>query len=224
MSNMFEKKYYYIKDDSRPFIFLDDIDPKLIAPATEYILNTASEKNLRWDKNRNFEGSYWWTFPFCFRFSEYQHKMLESVSPLTNLYTLLCPIFEKVEQVRPDLEIFYSEINYILPGESIKPHKDNAGGLDASFWFLGCACRIHVPLSTNDNAIMISGNETKHLPVGTIYEFHNNLTHKVENKGSSPRVHLVMDLVPKKYKQDLDYFLKMDPTVWHIANLTTKPR
>jgi hypothetical protein len=66
---------------------------------------------------------------------------------------------------------------------------------------------------------MTSGNETKHLPVGTIYEFHNNLIHRVENKGSSPRVHLVMDLVPKKYKPDLDYFLKKDPAVRHIANL-----
>lgn len=225
MSNMFEKKYYYTKDDSQPFIFQGDIDLNLVAPATEYILNTASEKNLRWDKNRSFEGSYWWTFPFCFRFSEYQHKMLEStsekVTSLSQLYTLLCPIFERVEQLRPDLEIFYTEINYILPGESIRPHKDNFGGLDASFWFLGCTCRIHVPLSTNSDAIMTSGNETKHLPVGTVYEFHNNLIHHVENKGSSPRVHLVMDLVPKKYKPDLDYFLKMDPAVRHIANLTT---
>ena len=223
MSDLFEKKYYYIKDDTRPFIFLGDIDLNLVAPATEYILDTASEKNLRWDKNRSFEGSYWWTFPFCFRFSEYQHKMLEStsekVTSLNQLYTLLCPIFERVEQLRPDLEIFYTEINYILPGESIRPHKDNFGGLDASFWFLGCTCRIHVPLSTNNGAIMTSGNETKHLPVGTIYEFHNNLIHHVENKGSSPRVHLVMDLVPKKYKPDLDYFLKKDPAVRHIANL-----
>ena len=220
---MFEKKYYYIKDDSRPFIFLDNIDLNIVAPAAEYILSTVSEKNLRWDKNRNFEGSHWWTFPFCFRFSEYQHKMSESTSdkitPLKKLYTLLCPIFEKIEQVRPDLEIFYTEINYILPGESIRPHKDNFGGLDASFWFLGCTCRIHVPLFTNDNAIMTSGNETKHLPMGTIYEFHNNLIHYVENKGSSPRAHLVMDLVPKKYKPDLEYFLKKDPAVRHIADL-----
>lgn len=220
---MFEKKYYYIKDDFQPFIFLGDIDLNLVAPVTEYILDTASEKNLRWDKNKSFEGSYWWTFPFCFRFSEYQHKMLGSTSEkivsLNHLYTLLCPIFERVEQLRPDLEIFYTEINYILPGESIKPHKDNPGGLNSAFWFLGCACRIHVPLCTNDNAIMTSGNEAKHLPVGTVYEFHNNLIHHVKNEGHSPRVHLVMDLVPKKYKLELDYFLKEDPTVWHIANL-----
>ena len=219
---MTEKKYYYVKDDSQPFIFLGDINLNLVSPVADYILSTASEKNLRWDKNRSFEGSHWWTFPFSFRFSEYQHKMLESTSnrvkSMNTLYTLLCPVFERVEQLRPDLEIFYSEINYILPGKSIKPHKDNPGGLNSSFWFLGCSCRIHVPLCTNEDAIMISGNETKHLPIGTVYEFHNNLIHSVENKGSSPRVHLVMDLITKKYKTEFDYFLKNDPTVLHIDN------
>ncbi len=222
---MFEKKYYYIKDDSRPFIFLDNIDTSLTNPVADYILNTASEKNLRWDNNKSFEGSYWWTFPFCFRFSEYRNKMLESASnkivKLNELYRLLCPVFEKVEQLRPDLEIFYTEINYILPGESIKPHKDNGGGLTARHWFLGGSCRIHVPLATNDMAIMTSGGESKHLPVGTVYEFHNNLDHYVENNGDSPRIHLVMDLVPKVHKQDLDYYLKRDLFVapGHIANL-----
>lgn len=222
---MFEKKYYYIKDDSRPFIFLDNIDLSLVNPVAEYILNTASEKNLRWDNNKSFEGSYWWTFPFCFRFNEYRNKMLDSTSKkiteLKHLYDLLCPVFERVEELRPDLEIFYTEVNYILPGESIKPHKDNGGGLEARHWFLGGACRIHVPLVTNTDAIMTSGGESKHLPVGTVYEFHNNLDHYVENRGSSPRVHLVMDLVPKKYKLDLDHFLKKDLFVsaGHITNL-----
>ena len=94
---MFEKKYYYIKDDSRPFIFLDNIDQSLITPVAEYILNTVSEKNLRWDKNKSFEGSYWWTFPFCFRFSEHRNIMLDStvekIANLNDLYKLLCPIF-----------------------------------------------------------------------------------------------------------------------------------
>jgi hypothetical protein len=222
---MFEKKYYYIKDDLRPFIFLGNIDLDLITPASAYILNTASDKNIRWDKNKSFEGSYWWTFPFCFRFSEYQNKMLESTSgwitELKDLYTLLCPIFKKVEELRPDLEIFYTEVNYILPGESIKPHRDNGAGLEARHWYLGSTCRIHVPLVTNTDAIMTSGGESKHLPVGTIYEFHNNLIHYVENKGNSPRVHLVMDLVPKEHKSNLDHFLKKDLFVSsaHITNL-----
>lgn len=222
---VFEKKYYYLKDDTKPFIFLSDIDLELIEPVATYILETASNKNLRWDSNKNFEGSYWWTFPFCFRFTEYRNKMLEGTTgkivALRELYNMLCPIFETIETLRPDLEIFYTEINYILPGESIKPHKDNGGGLDARHWFLGGACRIHVPLFTNINAIMTSGNESKHLPVGTIYEFHNNLDHYVVNNGDSPRVHLVIDLVPKNYKPDLDYFLKRDVFVSsaHITNL-----
>ena len=221
---MFEKKYYYIKDDSRPFIFLDNINLDLITPVSDYILQTASEKNLRRDNNKNFEGSYWWTFPFCFRFSEYRDKMLEStatrITKLNELYKLLCPLFEKVEEIRPDLEIFYTEINYILPGESIKPHRDNGGGITARHWYLGGACRIHIPLVTNPLAVMTSSEESKHLPVGTIYEFHNNLDHFVVNNGDSPRVHLVMDLVPKNYKQDLDYYLKRDLYVapGHITN------
>lgn len=222
---IFKKKYYYIKDDSRPFIFLDNINIDLINPVAEYILSTASNKNLRRDGNRSFEGSYWWHFPFCFRFPEYRHIMLNSnsqrISNLKDLYVLLCPIFEIVENLRSDLEIFYTEINYILPGESIKPHKDNGGGISARHWYLGGACRIHVPLITNSNAIMTCGNESKHLPVGTIYEFHNNLDHFVKNYGPTPRAHLVMDLVPKQYKPDLEHHLKADLIVGrsHISIL-----
>lgn len=222
---VFEKKYYYIKDDSKPFIFLSSIASELTDPVATYILETASRKNLRRNNNKSFEGSYWWTFPFCFRFSEYRDIMLDStvekIAKLNELYKLLCPVFEKIEQLRPDLEIFYTEINYILPGESIKPHKDNGGGITARHWFLGGSCRIHIPLVTNPMAVMTSGNESKHLPVGAIYEFHNNLDHYVVNNGDSPRVHLVMDLVPKVHKQDLDYYLKRDLFVSsaHIANL-----
>lgn len=68
---------------------------------------------------------------------------------------------------------------------------------------------------------MYCGGEKRNLPVGSIYEFHNNLPHWVENKGTTPRIHFVLDLVPKIYKEDIDHFLQIDPFVKsvHISQL-----
>ena len=195
-----EKKSYYKKDDNLPFIFLGNIDTSLTQSLGNYIINDSSLSNIRWDGSTPFNGSHWWVFPYCFRYSKYRHYMK------TKIYELACPIFEVVEELRPELEIFYAEINLIPPGKQITPHVDNPEGLDGNRWYLGASCRIHVPLITNKEVIMYSGNQSMNMPEGTVYEFNNNIIHNVDNPSKLARVHLVMDLVPKDYKNDMDYF------------------
>jgi hypothetical protein len=222
---MFEKKYYYIKDDANPFIFLDCIDPLKIQPLAEFLISSASVKNIRWDGNASFANSHWWTFPYCFRYNEYRNIIHTSqhyrIKKIQDAYNLSQDIFETVESLCPSFDIFYAEINYIKPGEGIKPHKDNGDGVTGRHWYLGASKRIHVPIITNELAIMYCNNQSKHLPVGTVYEFHNNLNHYVVNDGDTPRVHLVIDLVPTEYRHDLDFYLQQDKYVsrTHISKL-----
>lgn len=219
------KTQYYKKDDSQPFIFLSDIDTSLIEPLATYCLETRSSDNLRWDGNRSFAGSHWWTFPYCFRYTEYRQVLETSthyrIEKIKTAYQRALPIIEYIESLCSNFEIFYAEINYINSGKSIKPHIDNGDGLDGHHWYLGSSKRLHVPLVTNQEAIMYCGGEKRNLPVGSIYEFHNNLPHWVENKGTTPRIHFVLDLVPKIYKEDIDHFLQIDPFVKsvHISQL-----
>ena len=216
-----EKKFYYKKDNANPFIFLDNIDLSLTRSLGEYILEHKSLSNLRWDGSVPFNGSHWWFFPYCFRYTEYRHYMDETVNELTNykIYKLASPIFSKIESIRPELEIFYAEINLIPPGREITPHLDNPDGIEGRRWYLEGSCRIHVPLITNKEVIMYSGDQSMHMPEGTIYEFHNNLIHSVVNQGEYSRIHLVIDLVPKEYKEDMNYFLQQENKNFHILNL-----
>lgn len=223
------KTQYYLKDDSKPFIFLSNIEKNKTESLANYCLNNFTNNNLRWDGLKPFEGSYWWTFPYCFRYKEYRHILQESNHPritkIRNAYIHSLPILETVENLCPNFNIFYAEINAILPGKSILPHKDNKDGLSGIHWYLGCSRRIHVPLVTNEQSIMHCGAETLHMPVGTIYEFHNNLMHHVTNNGTVPRIHLVLDLVPSEYRNDIDHFLSTDPNIGlvHISKMTIKP-
>ena len=219
------KAQYYIKDDLNPFIFLKEINLSLINPVADFCLKNKASDNLRWDGNQSFAGSHWWTFPYCFRYIEYRNIIQDSmhyrIKKIKLAYQISLPIIEYIEQLLPDFEIFYAEINFINPGEKIKPHRDNGDGLKGKHWFLGSSKRIHVPLITNENCIMFCGGKQQHLPVGTVYEFHNNLQHWVENNGATPRAHFVLDLVPKQFRSDLDHYLKIDPFVGsiHISQL-----
>lgn len=55
--------------------------------------------------------------------------------------------------------------------------------------------RVHVPIVTNPGVLFTVGDETKHLPAGTVYEINNRRMHSVVNEGSEDRVHLILDFV-----------------------------
>lgn len=54
--------------------------------------------------------------------------------------------------------------------------------------------RIHIPIITNDNVIFHCDGESIHMPAGSCYILDNSRTHSVQNKGTSDRYHLVIDI------------------------------
>lgn len=53
--------------------------------------------------------------------------------------------------------------------------------------------KIHVPLITNKETIFHIGQQSKHLPVGEIYEVNNKRVHAVRNDGNEDRVHFIFE-------------------------------
>ncbi len=83
--------------------------------------------------------------------------------------------------------------------------------------------RIHVPIVTNDGAFLLSEGRSKHLAVGEVWTFDNQVEHAVTN-GDAVRTHLIFDVPRRPQVLDLIEHARFDPgsddpTRWHAARL-----
>jgi hypothetical protein len=74
----------------------------------------------------------------------------------------------------------------ILPGHSIPAHKD----FQCEQWL----CRVHVPLTTCPEAVMIMDDGEHHMEVGNAYRINTEATHALKNDGKVPRIHFMFDV------------------------------
>jgi hypothetical protein len=84
---------------------------------------------------------------------------------------------------RPIGRIVLARMN---PGNKIPQHTDEGAYSDATD-------RIHFVLSTNPAVEFYSGGEQQHMAAGEIWWFNNHMPHRVENMGTTPRIHLIVD-------------------------------
>ena len=77
-------------------------------------------------------------------------------------------------------------MSVVMPGHSIEPHTD----LQADNWLT----RIHVPLTTNDQSIFYIEGQPNHFEVGKAYYVDTRIEHAIENKGTTPRIHFMLDI------------------------------
>jgi hypothetical protein len=72
--------------------------------------------------------------------------------------------------------------------------------------------RLHIPVITNPGVLFTCNNETVHMEAGDCWLFDSFSLHKVQNKGSERRVHLVLDTVGGQKLWDLvESASKVDP-------------
>jgi hypothetical protein len=76
----------------------------------------------------------------------------------------------------------------LAPGGCSALHRDTPYGF-ASGWL-----RLHVPITTNSAATLVIDDETHHWAPGNLWYGDFDRPHKVENRGGSTRVHLVVDV------------------------------
>lgn len=112
-------------------------------------------------------------------FSQNRYTLINAVTPLINL------ILEKI----PNYKIIRGELVNLFPGISLDPHID-------IYWFHRESKRIHIPIVTNDDAILTFENRPYHLDIGKVYEINNRIIHSGYNNGITDRVHLILDLIP----------------------------
>lgn len=111
-------------------------------------------------------------------YTESQKQLVEHAMPIVSEILLN---FEKFTPVR-------GEIVNLLPGKELKSHID-------IYWFHKYSKRIHVPIYTNDQCVQIFEDREHHLEEGKIYEINNRIMHSARNSGSTPRIHLILDLM-----------------------------
>jgi hypothetical protein len=78
------------------------------------------------------------------------------------------------------------EINVMHPQSQIHEHSDAHAS--------NTCLRVHVVISTNPDALITCGGDTRHFAQGQAFLFNNQRPHSVINGGSTDRAHLVIDL------------------------------
>lgn len=58
--------------------------------------------------------------------------------------------------------------------------------------------RLHIPIITNDSVKFFLNGDVVTMKTGSCYEINNVKNHAVSNKGNTDRIHLIMDIIPKK--------------------------
>lgn len=85
-------------------------------------------------------------------------------------------------------------LSVVMPGHTIDPHSDAAEP--------GWVRRVHVPLTTNEKAIVVSGGKRHHLEVGSAYLFDKTTRHSVTNKGATPRIHFMFEIMQRNVQKE----------------------
>ena len=82
---------------------------------------------------------------------------------------------------------FNRMLSVVMPGRNIEPHRDDPQPLD---WIT----RIHIPLTTNPEALFYFEGQPSCPEVGWSYLLDVTREHAIENKGSIPRIHFMFDI------------------------------
>ncbi|MCO6442253.1 MAG: aspartyl/asparaginyl beta-hydroxylase domain-containing protein [Nitrococcus mobilis] len=88
-------------------------------------------------------------------------------------------------------------INVLHPGASLDAHEEHVP-FRTSTGTIGARLRFHLPLLTNDNAELILDGQVYRLPAGEVHLINQGCVHSADNRGESPRVHLVWDALLTK--------------------------
>jgi hypothetical protein len=77
-------------------------------------------------------------------------------------------------------------LSVVMPGDEIPPHTDD----QCREWVE----RIHVPLTTNPQAVFVCDDGEHRMQVGFAYRVNTEARHAVYNRGETPRVHFMFDV------------------------------
>ena len=100
--------------------------------------------------------------------------------------SMVAPVVADLMEHFPGCHEDQRMLSVVMPGHSIPPHTDS----QPPHWL----CRVHVPLTTNEQSRFIVGGMTHHLEPGRAYRVNTEAVHSVENAGTSPRINFMFDV------------------------------
>lgn len=146
------------------------------------------EQWIEWELRQNKYKVHSATLSYPFYFTEYGEPS-KSYNLDTKLWQLTKPIISEVEKLY-NRKAEISLLAKLLPFRNITPHTD--GGLFTT------THRIHIPIVTDPRVLFIIGGKKYHMECGYAYEMNNLVEHSVVNPTNIGRVHLMVDLDPRK--------------------------
>ena len=155
----------------------------------EQLVNAlTSEQWIEWDLRQNRYKVHSATESYPLMFSEYGEQP-KIYNQDTEIWNVIKPLIEKLER-------FYNGkaasvvLVKLKPRTNILPHTDSG-------WFVNTH-RIHIPIITHPDIFFTIVDKKVHLEKGSIYELNNIVLHSVVNPTDLGRVHLMVDILPKR--------------------------
>jgi len=111
---------------------------------------------------------------------------------------------KEVEEIYKSLEslvdgkVVRCEVINMSPNSRIRTHKDTSD-------LLYLSRRFHVPIITNKDCTFIVEEQSFHLEEGNLYELNNRKYHSVQNFSNENRIHLIVDILPKEYTENIEF-------------------
>jgi hypothetical protein len=102
------------------------------------------------------------------------------------------PVLERVPYIREIISRFECPLTFVRllklgPGSNILEHRDHCLSYEDG------EVRIHIPVQTNPEVEFVVGGQTLPLQEGDCWYINFNLPHRIHNRGTTDRIHLVID-------------------------------
>jgi hypothetical protein len=194
-----------IEDLAQQFKHVKIGDPKSCLPVyqlPESVLTDFTEKvqsvyDLTDDKYSTKEQVFYDTRRIVAK-SKYNKETTQFYSTMDfddELTVLAKPIAEEINKFLPDYVPALCQLATILPGQQLKWHID-------VFLYQQFTNKLHIPISTNEDSffdVFVDDDcvDRVNMKVGSIYNINNLALHRSINKGTTPRTHLIIDVIKK---------------------------
>lgn len=156
----------------------------LVLNQTEEAWNTDPYRQIRYKEHKDTH-----TIPILYD-KDRRHFDPTRKEKYLEFEMVLTPVFEKLAQLfNHEGCIVRCMFARLKSGGMIPPHCDKGYSLNHSH-------RVHIPIATNNQAVLTVGDEDKVLREGEVWEINNSRVHAAKNGGAEPRIHLICDWAP----------------------------
>ena len=107
-------------------------------------------------------------------------------------------LWDEIDPIIKDMELKHNGIVGRILLVRLKKESDIPTHQDYGT-YLSLSRRHHLPIVTTDKVFFVVGNERRNLKEGELWGINNSKDHSVENLGEDLRIHLIFDIIPRRF-------------------------